>query len=422
MTQKRDVVVIGGGVIGVCAAYYLQRAGRRVTLLEQGEIGSGSSHGNAGWIVPSHSVPLAEPGAILRGLRWMFNPKSPFYIKPRIDFDLFRWLLHFRAAANSRAVQRTVPVALELSRMSLALYEDLVAREELECGFAKAGLLGIYRTSRGWEDALEQARLLSEFGIPSQILNAAEVVRMEPNARDDTTGGVFFEGDANVRPEAFVRELALRLYESGCEIRTNTEVLGFDVSSGRITSIRTSDEEYTVDTVVLAAGAWSPRVVKELGLRLPVQPAKGYSTTFESPGEPLKQPLMLAEARIGATPFGQQLRLAGTLELSGINLNVRGRRVNAIREAMAEYLTYDISPREENVWVGMRPLSPDGLPLIGRVGNPSNLVVATGHSMTGMTQGPATGILVSQIVLGKPTDIDIEPMSPLRFSGGAAHA
>lgn len=416
MTQKRDVVVIGGGVIGVCAAYYLQRAGRRVTILEQGEIGSGSSHGNAGWVVPSHSVPLAAPGAILRGLRWMFNPKSPFYIKPRIDFDLFRWLLHFRAAANIRAVHKTVPVALELSRASLELYEDLVTREELDCGFVKAGLLGIYRTQHGWQGGQEESELLSELGIPSRILNAADVVRMEPNVRPDIMGGVFFEGDANLRPDAFVRELALRLYESGCEIRTNTEVLGFDVSAGRISSVRTADGDYAADTVVLAAGAWSPRVVKELGLRLPVQAAKGYSLTFDSPGEPLKQPLMLAEARIGASPLGQQLRLAGTLELSGINLDIRGRRVDAIRAAMGEYLTYEIAPREEDVWVGMRPLSPDGLPMIGRPAGPSNLVVATGHSMTGMTQGPITGLLVSQIVLGEPTEVDIAPLSPERFS------
>jgi D-amino-acid dehydrogenase len=420
MTQKRDVVVIGGGVIGVCAAYYLQRAGRRVTLLEQGEIGSGSSHGNAGGIVPSHSVPLAAPGAILQGLRWMFNPKSPFYIKPRIDFDLFRWLLHFRAAANQPAVDRTLPSAIALGRASLELYEDLVAREELDCGFAKTGLLGIYKTKRGFEEALEQAQLLSEAGVQSRILNSSDVVRMEPTVRDDMVGGVFFEGDASLRPDAFVRELALRLYESGTDIRTHVEVLGTDVYAGRIKSIKTTDGDYAANTVVLAAGAWSPRVVKELGLRLPVQPAKGYSITFDTPGEASGRPLMLGEARVGISPFGQQMRVAGTLELSGINLNIRRRRVDALREAMGEYLTYDASPRQEDVWVGMRPLSPDGLPMIGRMGNPSNLVVATGHSMTGMTQGPATGMLVSQIVLRQPTDIDIGPMSPERFNAARA--
>jgi D-amino-acid dehydrogenase len=210
--------------------------------------------------------------------------------------------------------------------------------------------------------------------------------------------------------------MALRLHESGCDIRTNVEVQGFEVSGGRITSIKATDGDYTPDSVVLAAGAWSPKVVKGLGLRLPVQPAKGYSITFDMPGPPLKQPLMLAEARIGVTPIGTQMRLAGTLELSGINLNIRSRRVDAIRNALSRYMTYDDAPRVEDVWVGMRPLSPDGLPLIGHPAGPSNLVVATGHSMTGMTQGPATGLLVSQIVLGEPTAVDIAPLSPQRFS------
>ena len=415
MTQQRDVLVIGAGVIGVCSAYYLQKAGRRVTIVERDEVCSGSSHGNAGWIVPSHSVPLAAPGAVLRGLRWMFNPESPFYIKPRFDLDLLRWLLRFRAAANEGAVRRSLPVLRELSNASLALYEELVADEALDCKYRQVGLMALYRTERAYEDGIEDAHVLEAFGIPTRVHSSSEVVDMAPAVRSDIVGGIFFDGDAHVKPDDFVNGLASRFQEQGGEILTGAEVQGFEVAGGRVESVKTSRGDYRPEQVVLAAGAWSPGVARDLKLKLPVQPAKGYSVTFDAPEDLLPFPMMLAGARVGVTPMGPRIRLAGTLELSGINLDINQRRIAAIRRAPGNFLTLDFERTNEEVWCGMRPLSADGRPIIGVPGGVSNLIVATGHSMTGVTQGPATGKLVSEIAMGQAPTVDPTAFSPRRF-------
>jgi D-amino-acid dehydrogenase len=415
MTQQRDVLVIGAGVIGVCSAYYLQKAGRRVTIVERDEVCSGSSYGNAGWIVPSHSVPLAAPGAVLKGLRWMFNPESPFYIKPRLDLDLLKWLLRFRAAANERAVRRSLPVLCGLSNASLALYQKLVVDEALDCHYEQTGLMGLYKTDRGYEVGIEEARVLEEFGIPTRVLSSSEVVEMAPAVRSDLAGGIFFDDDAHLKPDDFVNGLASRFQEQGGEILTGTKVRGFELAGRRIESVETSRGGFHPDKVVLAAGAWSPGVARDLKLKLPVQPAKGYSITFDALDGVIPFPIMLAEARMGVTPLGPRMRLAGTLELSGINLDIKDRRVDALRRGPARYFNSVLERTNEQVWCGMRPLSPDGLPIIGVPGGVSNLIVATGHSMTGVTQGPATGKLVSEIATGEATIIDPTPVSPRRF-------
>jgi D-amino-acid dehydrogenase len=415
MDQRADVLVIGGGVIGVCAAYYLQQEGRRVVLLDKDEICSGSSHGNAGWLVPSHSVPLARPGAILNGLRWMLRPESPFYVKPRLSLELIAWLWRFRAAANERTVRRSLPVACELSKASLELYEELITKEELDCYYEQRGLIALYATEQGLEEGVEEGHLLREHGISSQELNSAQVTAMEPAVRSDVAGGIYHDGDAHLKPDDLVHGLAARFQAQGGVIHTGTEVLGFELAGDTIASVKTDKGDYPARQVVLAAGAWSPWVVRALKLKLPVQPAKGYSITFDEPVDPPSMPVMLAEARIGVTPMGPVLRFAGTLELSGLNTDIDRRRVEAIRRAGHRYLATDLSASPETVWCGMRPLTPDNLPIIGAVDRPSNLIVATGHSMTGVTLGSVTGKLVAQLVTEQDPIVDPAPFSPMRF-------
>ena len=402
-------------MIGVCAAYYLLKEGRGVTILERGEICSGCSYGNAGWLVPSHSVPLPQPGVISRSLKWMLNPRSPFYIKPRLSLELLSWLWRFRGAANEAAVRRALPAIRDLSQASLALYDELINEEGLSCRYQQRGNLAVFKTESGYHEGLEEAHLLDEYGISSRQLDTEELLSMEPAIRPDVAGAILYEGDAHLKPDEFVNGLAARVEDLGGVVRAETEVLGLEASGGIIQSLRTSRGDVHPELVVLAAGSWSPQVVRGLRVNLPVQPAKGYSVSFEDAGSVPSMPMMLSEARVGVTPMGNMLRLAGTLELSGLNTDIDSRRVDAIMRAGDDYLVADLRSMSGEVWCGMRPLTPDNLPIIGRTEAPSNLIVATGHSMTGVTLGAVTGKLVSQIATGQPTALDPAPFSPSRF-------
>ncbi|MFQ5614329.1 MAG: NAD(P)/FAD-dependent oxidoreductase [Anaerolineae bacterium] len=415
MSKQEDVVIIGGGVIGVCAAYFLTKAGRTVTLLEQGEIGSGSSYGNAGLIVPNHVIPLAAPGVLTQGLKWLLNPESPFYVKPRLDFDLLAWLWRFQAACREDKMRRAIPVLRDLGRASAALYRQLVAEEKLDCGYERRGLIMLFKSERGYEEGLAEARLLREFGLSPQPVSADEVRGLIPSARADIAGGVRFPNDAHLNPARFVQELAARVQALGGTIHTQTKVTGFGRKDHRLVSVKTSGGDFRPQQVVLAAGSWSPAVARDLRLRLPVQAAKGYSLTSRRPEACPPIPLLLGEAKVAVTPLGPLMRLAGTLELAGLDLSINRRRVEAIQRAAGDYLTGLEAPESVEVWGGLRPCTPDGLPVIGRTAAYDNLIVATGHAMKGMALGPITGQLVAQLACDQPPSLDLTPLRVERF-------
>lgn len=411
-----DVVVIGGGVIGVCAAYYLVASGRRVTLIEKGEICSGCSYGNAGLIVPSHIVPLASPAALAHGLRWLLDAESPLYIRPRASRELASWLWAFRSASRMSHVRRAMPVLRDLHRASLALYEDLAALDGFWFGFRRDGMLTVFQTPQGFEDGAREARLVAEAGIPAQVLDGAGVVTLEPSLRPTVAGGVFYPGDAHLMPDMFVTGLARLAGEQGVRVRAATEVLGFRTRGRRIVAVETTRGDLACDQVVLAAGAWSGDLARGLGLHLPIQPAKGYSVTCARPARSPAMPLMLGEARVGVTPLGGVLRFAGTLELAGLDLGINRRRVDVIMRAATRYLEVDALSVQE-IWRGLRPCMPDGLPVIGRAPRLENLIVATGHGTLGVSLGPVTGKIVAQLVVGEDPVVDPAPLRPGRFAG-----
>jgi D-amino-acid dehydrogenase len=416
MKHREDVLVIGGGVIGVCAAYYLLEEGRQVTILERDAVCSGSSYGNSGLIVPSHSIPLPVPGAATRALKWMLDPESPFYIRPRFSLDLFSWLWQFRAASTERRMRNSVRVLIELSQASIALYDELIAQEQIECNYHRRGLLILYKTARGYREGLREAQMIQEHGLKTEQMTGLEVHEMEPHVRSDIAGGVYHQGDAHLDPAKFVHGLASSVRELGGTIQEGVEVLGFETSGNRIVTVNTAQGAYHPEQVVLATGSWSPGLVRDLRLKLPVQPAKGYSVTFKRGRNSLTLPLLLSEAKVGVNPMGPVMRLAGTLEFSGLDLTINSRRVNAMIRAAGDYLLDGLeSASAENAWSGLRPCTPDGLPVIGAASSLSNLVVATGHAMLGMTLGPITGKLVAQIVCRQVPTVDLAALSPDRF-------
>ncbi|MBI4553184.1 MAG: FAD-dependent oxidoreductase [Candidatus Latescibacteria bacterium] len=417
MTHDADVLVIGGGVIGICTAYYLTERGRTVTVIEKGEVCSGSSYGNAGLIVPSHSVPLAAPGMVSQGLRWMFNPESPFYIKPRLDRELFSWLWKFRGACNAGHVRRAMPVIRDLSLASLRLYEELTTRDDLQFGFERRGLLVVFRSAEHLKEGSEEVRRLQDIGLEVSVLNGDEVRALEPHVRMNTAGGVFYHQDAHLIPAKFVRELARSVEKKGAAIHPSTEVLGFETAGRRVATVKTTRGDFSAQEIVLASGTWSPGIARDLRINLPMQPAKGYSVTVKRPESSPVIPMVLAEARVGVTPMGETLRFAGTLELAGLDFSINRRRVQAILRSVPEYLP-DLNPANLElieIWRGLRPCTPDGLPYLGRARRYDNLTIAAGHAMIGVSLGPVTGNLVSQVVAGETPWIDLTMFSVERF-------
>lgn len=413
--MNTDVLIIGGGVIGISAAYYLARGGIAVTVIEKGDVGSGSSYGNAGLLCPCHSTPIAMPGVLTQGLKWLLDGESPFYIKPRLDRDLITWLWRFRSYCNQAAFESAVPILRDMQRASLALYRELIEQEALACHFEQNGGLALFRTTAGLAHGQEEAQHMRQFGLQMTVLDGAAARAMEPAIHSDVIGAVHYEEDAFLTPNLFVEGLAQAATAQGATILPRTEVLGFELGKGRISAVQTTRGEIRADQVILAAGVWSAPIAREVGLKIALQPAKGYSITVQRPEKSPRKYLYLGEARVAITPMGGWLRYAGTLELAGFDFSINQRRVQAILRAAGAYLMQGAGQEVVEIWRGMRPCAPDGLPYIGRSRAVSNLLIGTGHSTLGMSMGPITGQLLGELVQGKRPSLPLEPFRIGRF-------
>jgi D-amino-acid dehydrogenase len=365
--------------------------------------------------VPSHSIPLAAAGVILKSLKWMANPESPLYIKPRIDLEFLSWMWRFQRACREKPMRRTIPLLRDLSRASLALHTDLAAKVGMDGSYTREGLLMVYRTREGFEGGIHEATLLTEYGVSSDVLDAAAVRRMVPAAGSNLIGGVHYQEDAHLEPYQFVQTLAKLATQNGVKILPRTEVLGFETSGRKVSTVRTTRGDFKPDQVVLASGSWSSALAKDLNLNVHIQPAKGYSVTVQKPDGWPSIPLMLSEAKVGVTPMRSMLRFAGTLELAGMDFSINQRRVAAIRRAAREFLPETAELELIEIWRGLRPCTPDGLPIIARSKSCENLIVAAGHGMLGMSLGPITGKLVSQIASGQTPEIELSALTAERF-------
>jgi D-amino-acid dehydrogenase len=418
MNQKTETLVIGGGAIGICCAYYLHGLGKNVTVVEKDDICAGSSYGNAGLIVPSYSIPLAAPGVISQGLKWMLNPESPFYIKPRFNSEFLSWLWKFRSACNENNVRTALPVLSGLSSASLDLFDDLAALEGLHFGFEKNGIAEIFRTHKGFEKGVKDARRLQEYGIQHKILAIGEIVQYTQGMRTTAVGGIFFPGDAHLMPDQFVRQLARHLENKGVHLLTSVEVLGFETSGRKVTTVKTTRGDISVEEVILAGGSWSAEMARELKIKILMEPAKGYSVTYKRPPGFPSVPLAMAEAKVVLTPMSDMVRFAGTLELAGFDMSINKRRLHAILKAVSAYFPdIDTDALELiEIWRGLRPCSPDGLPYLGRPRLYDNVIISTGHGMKGISLAPITGKIVSQLASEQTPAMDMAALRIERFS------
>jgi D-amino-acid dehydrogenase len=374
----------------------------------------GCSFGNAGMIVPSHFIPLAAPGMVKLGLKWMWNPESPFYIKPRLNLDLLGWGLHFWKAATKGRVDAAAPVLRDLSLLSRQCYDEI----GLDFGLVKKGLLMLCKKQQALDEEAHLAAMANQLGIPAEVLDAKATAALDPAVTMDVCGSVFFSQDCHLAPGRFIEAVEAEMENLGVEMLWETEVRGFEVEGRVLKAVRSSRGQMESQEVVLCSGVWSAEMAKALDLKLPMQAGKGYSLTLTNPQQLPELCSICTEARLAVTPMDGALRVGGTMEMAGIDELITQRRVRGITRAFPQYFPAfeEKDFAEVKPWSGLRPVSPDGMPYIGRTQRWKNLTLATGHAMMGLSLAPATGRIVSELLTGEKTSMKLDLMSPDRFA------
>ena len=408
--MSKKVVIIGGGIMGVCSAYFLKKEGHEVTLIDKSNFSSGASYVNAGYITPSHIISLAAPGIITKGLKWMFNPASPFYVKPRLDKDFLQWAWAFKRSATKQKVAQSIPVIKDINILSRELYVAMKSSGDLDFHYDHKGLLMAYKHDKAGEQEWEVGKKAIKLGLKVENLTAKEVEVLEPKANLNIKGAVYFHSDAHMTPGGFMKNMLSYLKENGVTILAEEEVKDIVVSNKSITKLITDKREILADEFVMAAGSWSPLISKKLGIKMLLQPGKGYRINVTQETN-ITIPAVLLEAKVAVTPMNGFTRFSGTMEIDKINHKINPIRVNAIANSASEYYHgLQISTQDkEAAQCGLRPVTPDGLPYIGRTSQYKNLTFATGHAMMGWSLGPATGKLVSEIISDQKSSLDLNP-------------
>lgn len=419
MSADKHILILGGGVIGLSTAYYCARRGLRVTVLDRNPAQrDGCSFGNAGMVVPSHFIPLAAPGMVGLGLKWMWNPESPLWIKPRLDLDLANWGYLFWRACSPEHVARSAPLLRDLSLASRTEFERLAGLPANDFGLVKKGLVMLCQSQHTLDEEAKTAERARELGIPAEVLDAKQTAALDPAVTMNITGSVYFPQDCHLTPGRFMAGLQQQADQLGVKFIWNAEVTSLTRQGSRLISVSTTQGEFEGDEIVLCGGSWSPLLARELALQLPMQAGKGYSLTLPNPRQLPQICAIFTEARVAVTPMGNSLRVGGTMEIAGLNEDINPVRVRGIVKAVPRYYpefrVEDFAGLQP--WRGLRPCSPDGLPYLGRTAKFANLTVATGHAMMGLSLGPITGKLVSEIVAHERPSIDVTLLNPDRYA------
>lgn len=405
----KNCIIIGGGIIGLSSAYYLAKAGHQVTIIDKSDMTDGCSFGNAGMIVPSHLIPFAQPGMMAQGLKWMFNSKSPFYVQPRFSMDLFKWGVKFYRTATQSHVEKSMPVLRDISLLSKYLYQDWAA-EDSSFLYKEKGLLMLFQSDKVGEEIIHEGMEAKRMGLEVDVLTKGEIPNLETGVETTAIGAVHYKSDAHLYPNKLIDFLYRELKKLNVKIERNTEVQDFKISNKKIISVLTSIGEFGADEVIIATGSWSPELANKLGLKVSLLPGKGYSFTLKNQIQKPVIPSILCEGKVAVTPMGNDLRFGGTMEITHtkdtkINLNRLEGILNTVHSFYPN-LSFE-KPKQNEIWYGFRPCTATGLPIICRSDNHSNVIIATGHGMMGLSLGPATGKLVEELVDGKKTSVDL---------------
>ena len=410
-----DVLIIGGGAIGLATALALLDAGRGVRILEAGAVGGGASHGNCGTITPSHAPPLAAPGVVAQALRWMFTPDAPLYLKPRIDPALWHWLLRFAARCNPRDWRQSTQARAALLNDARARLADWVSRYDLQCEFEEEGLDYVFRDPRRFQQYVDESVVLKTFGIATQVFGGTDYEREEPAMLPGVAGAIRFPGDARLRPDRYVAELARVVRERGGVIEEQCRVDRLEPTSDGV-RLATSQGERKGGEAVIALGAWTPAFARRLGIRAPIQPGKGYSITYSRPARVPRHPMVLKDRSVCVTVWGSGFRLGSTMEFSGHDDTLNATRLAALERGAREFLREPVGAEVHERWCGWRPMTWDDLPLLGRAPGQRKVWIAAGHGMLGISMSTATGQLMADLMTGRPPAFDPSPYRPERFA------
>ena len=413
--MSKNIVVVGGGIIGLCSAYYLQKEGHQVTVIDKSDFTSGASYVNTGYITPSHIISLAAPGMINKGIKWMFSSTSPFSVKPRLDPEFLKWMWAFKKSATAKKVESSIRVIKGINLLSRDLFEDIKNSNEFDFHYERKGLLMAYQTEKVGEEEWKTGQRAIQEGLGVKNLSKKEVEELEPNANINVKGAVYYDCDAHMTPSDFMPQMVTHLKKMGVTILAQEEVKDVEIANAIISKVITDKREISADEVVLAAGSWSPLVSKKLGLNLLIEAGKGYRINVARETG-ITIPTILMEAKVAVTPMSGFTRFAGTMEIGGINHDINTIRVKSIANAGQNFYNgLKITDEErKDVQCGLRPCTPDGLPFIGKSSKCTNLTVASGHAMMGWSLGPATGKLVSEIISDKKTSVELNPFHPDR--------
>lgn len=415
----KNIVVVGGGIIGLSSAYYLQKAGHKVTVIDKDDFLNNCSYGNAGYVCPSHFTPLATPGIIWQGLKWMFNSQSPFYVQPSIKSALIDWGLKFAKSANDRNVATSAIPLRDIAIFSQKEYEAWTAIPGFDFAYQHKGLLEIFQTEPVGEHAHHIVEKAKALGLDTVLLSAEELQQLEPHTKINALGAILFKCDAHLYPQKLMHGLLNLLTQNGVQLISNEAVIKFEKKGNAVQKVITAKNAYDADHVVIATGAWSREIAALVETKIPLMPGRGYSITLENSPYKVNHPAVLMEGRVAITPMdGNKIRFGGTMEVVPTSTPPRYKRVEGIVNAVKRYYTdFDIPmPEEKNIWYGYRPCSADGLPYIGKIKRFNNVVVATGHAMIGLSLGAGTGKLVSEIINGEKPSINLKPFEVERFN------
>lgn len=406
----KKVSIIGGGIIGLCSAYYLAKEGYEVVVFDKSDMNDGCSYGNAGMIVPSHIIPLAQPGMIAQGIKWMFDSHSPFYVKPRLNLDLMKWGLQFYKHANYKHVEKAMPALRDLSLLSKELYQDF-ARQNSSFFYEEKGLLMLFKTDKTGIEIEHEGILAERLGLQVDFLSKAEVSQLEKGTVTDIIGGVHYKSDAHIYPQKFMQFIKDELNRMNVKIEQNTSVNDFVLKNNKVAEIITDKGTFTTDEVVLAAGSWSPYIARKLNINISILPGKGYSFTLKDQEHKPSIPSILCEGKVAVTPMNTDIRFGGTMEITHTNdIKINQNRLQGIVNSINDFypeLKIEM-PKEEDTWFGFRPCTPSGMPIIARDKKLKNLTVVTGHAMMGLSLAPATGKIVSEIIAEKPASVNTQ--------------